>query len=194
MPVEFDANAVIALVAIICGTVIVLVVAVLGYRDRQNARRERYMNTPLNKFGDSDLDDLVGKYSTPDDPWAVPRTSAAEADTPRTYRAPTRSERDWSQKAQDWAGRTRDAVADTFDRGRARFDHHPAGSSPRSKIVALLLCVCFGRYGVHYLYVSRPVMCVLYFVTGGLFGIGWIYDIVRIALGKFPDDEGRLLL
>ena len=195
---EFDVNAVIALVAIICGTVIVLVVAVLGYRDRQNARRERYMNTPLNKFGDTDLDDLVGKYSTPDDPWATPRSAergprTSAADTPRRPQDPSYDEHAWSQKAHDWASRARDAVTDTYERGKARVDHHPEGSSPRSKIVALLLCIVFGRLGFHYFYVNRLGMGVLYFVTGGLFRIGWIYDIVRIGLGEFPDDEGRKL-
>ena len=194
-----DANFILAVIALICGTVIVVVVAVLGYRDRQNARRERYMNVPLNKFGEKDLDDLVGKYTTVDDPWATPRSADRDvrsdpADKPRRPQGPSADEHSWSQKARTWFDDAREAVSDTYERGKAKLDHHPAGSSPRSKVIALVLCVCFGRLGFHYFYVCRFGMGMLYLCTGGLFGIGWIYDIVRIAIGEFIDDKERKLL
>lgn len=65
--------------------------------------------------------------------------------------------------------------------------------SRKSQIVALILCVFFGGLGVHYFYVGRIGMGLLYLFTFGLFGIGWIVDIIRIAVGAFPDRDGYYL-
>ena len=66
-------------------------------------------------------------------------------------------------------------------------------TSDKRKIIALLLCIFFGEIGVHYFYVGRIGMGLLYFFTVGLFGIGWIVDIFRIALGSFKDNVGAPL-
>lgn len=63
-------------------------------------------------------------------------------------------------------------------------------TSDKNKIVALLLCIFLGEIGVHYFYVGRIGMGLLYFFTGGLFGIGWIVDIIKIATGSFYDNVG----
>lgn len=63
-------------------------------------------------------------------------------------------------------------------------------TSDRSKIVALLLCIFLGTLGIHYFYVGRVGMGILYLLTFGLLGIGWIVDIIRIALGSFRDNVG----
>lgn len=34
--------------------------------------------------------------------------------------------------------------------------------------------------GFHHFYLENPLMGGLYFLTGGLFGIGWLVDLVRI--------------
>ncbi len=52
--------------------------------------------------------------------------------------------------------------------------------------VALILCALFGPFGIHYIYVGRIGMFLLYFFTAGLFGFGWIFDIIRMIVGKFP--------
>ena len=59
----------------------------------------------------------------------------------------------------------------------------PAG---KDRIVALILCILLGGIGAHYFYVGRFGMGLLYLFTGGLFGFGWLIDLIRIALGKFP--------
>ncbi len=66
-------------------------------------------------------------------------------------------------------------------------------TSDRSKIAALLLCIFLGELGVHYFYVGRIGMGILYLLTLGLFGIGWLVDIIRIALGSFRDNVGAPL-
>lgn len=60
--------------------------------------------------------------------------------------------------------------------------------SKKSKTVALLLCIFLGWLGVHKFYVGKIGMGIIYFLTGGLFGIGWIIDIILIAVGSFKDE------
>ena len=68
---------------------------------------------------------------------------------------------------------------------------HPYSS--KSKIVALLLDIFLGYFGAHYFYVGKIGMGILYLFTLGLFYIGWIVDIFRIAFGKFTDKNGKIL-
>ena len=73
----------------------------------------------------------------------------------------------------------------------AAFGAGPAmGVSPKSRLVALLLCIFFGYFGVHRFYARRYLMGVVYLLTVGLFGIGWVVDIVLIALGRMRDGNG----
>jgi TM2 domain-containing membrane protein YozV len=43
--------------------------------------------------------------------------------------------------------------------------------------VAWLLLVFLGVFGAHRLYVGRWITAILYFLTGGLFLLGWLYDL-----------------
>ena len=61
------------------------------------------------------------------------------------------------------------------------------GASKKNKMVALLLCIFLGVLGVHRFYVGKIGTGLLYLFTGGLFGIGWIIDIILIAVGSFKD-------
>ena len=67
-------------------------------------------------------------------------------------------------------------------------------TSAKSKKTALLSCIFGGWCGVHYFYVGRIGMGILYFLTVGLFCFGWFCDIYRIASGKFKDSHGSHLL
>lgn len=64
----------------------------------------------------------------------------------------------------------------------------------KSKIVALVLAIFLGAFGVHRFYVGKAGTGILYLFTGGLFGIGWIIDIVMIILGSFHDKRGYKLI
>lgn len=58
------------------------------------------------------------------------------------------------------------------------------------KSMALILCVVLGMLGAHCFYAGKAGMGILYLFTGGLFGIGWIVDIIRIAAGSYTDSHG----
>lgn len=66
-------------------------------------------------------------------------------------------------------------------------------ASYKSTPLALLLCLFAGYLGVHYFYVGRAGKGLLYLLTVGLFGIGWILDIIVIATGSFRDNAGAPL-
>lgn len=62
--------------------------------------------------------------------------------------------------------------------------------SMKNRWVAFALAFFLGYFGIHYFYVGRIGMGILYFFTGGLFGIGWLVDIIRTACGSFTDSRG----
>lgn len=61
--------------------------------------------------------------------------------------------------------------------------------SSKNKMVALLLCIFLGYFGIHQFYVGKTGMGILYFFTMGLFGFGWIIDIILILCGSFKDSN-----
>lgn len=66
-------------------------------------------------------------------------------------------------------------------------------TSQYNKGVALILCIFLGFFGAHYFYTKKTGMGLFYLFTIGLFYIGWIVDIFRIACGKFTDSNGYIL-
>lgn len=65
--------------------------------------------------------------------------------------------------------------------------------SKYNKTLALILCIFLGYFGVHNFYVKKNKMGLLYLCTIGLFGIGWIVDIVMICTDKFKDGDGLIV-
>lgn len=64
------------------------------------------------------------------------------------------------------------------------------GVSAKSKMVTLILAIFLGYLGVHRFYVGKTGSGIVWLFTMGLFGIGWIYDIIKIASGTFRDGLG----
>ena len=55
-------------------------------------------------------------------------------------------------------------------------------SKSRSGIVAYLLWFFFGIFGIHRFYLGRPVSGVIWLLTGGLLGAGWLFDFFWTAV------------
>ncbi len=66
--------------------------------------------------------------------------------------------------------------------------------SDKNRLTALLLCLLIGFLGVHRFYVGRAGSGVVWLLTLGLLGVGWIYDCVMIATGEFVDEDGKRLV
>lgn len=65
--------------------------------------------------------------------------------------------------------------------------------SDKNWIATLLFCIFLGVWGVHRFYVGKPWTAILYILTGGLFGIGVIVDLVMIICDRFTDGNGRIV-
>lgn len=65
--------------------------------------------------------------------------------------------------------------------------------SQKNKGVALVLCVLLGYMGIHRFYVGKIGTGILWLLTLGCFGIGWIVDIVMLCCNKFADKSGAII-
>lgn len=65
--------------------------------------------------------------------------------------------------------------------------------SPKDFLATILLCGFLGVMGIHRFYVGKIFTGILQLVTGGGFGIWWIIDLIRIAIGSFTDSKGNYI-
>ena len=60
------------------------------------------------------------------------------------------------------------------------------GVRAKNKWVAFLLCLFLGGIGAHKFYEGRVGMGILYLLTVGLFGIGWLIDCIVLLCKPNP--------
>lgn len=65
--------------------------------------------------------------------------------------------------------------------------------SRKNRLVALLLCLFLGVWGAHKFYLGKIGVGVVYIFTYGLFGIGWLIDLVTLIFGNPLDKKGLRL-
>ena len=72
-------------------------------------------------------------------------------------------------------------------------DQNLQKEEPKDWLTTLLLNIFLGVLGIHRFYVGKVGTGVLWLISGGLFGIGYIIDIVLIVLGSFTDKQGNFV-
>ena len=65
--------------------------------------------------------------------------------------------------------------------------------SQKSYWITLLLAIFLGTFGIHRFYTGRKLTGILYLLTLGGVGIGWMVDIILVATGMFLDQEGNII-
>lgn len=64
----------------------------------------------------------------------------------------------------------------------------------RNKWIAFFLCLFLGCIGAHRFYVGKIGTGILWLLTGGLFAIGALIDLIIILTGGFRDEAGYPLI
>lgn len=63
--------------------------------------------------------------------------------------------------------------------------------SEKNRTVDLLLCIFLGGLGVHRFYEGKIGTGILWLISGGLFGVGWLVDLILIIVGNAKDKQGN---
>lgn len=58
------------------------------------------------------------------------------------------------------------------------------------KTSALLITIFLGEIGVHRFMAGKTGTGIIWLLTFGCFGIGYIVDVVQVATGKFTKKDG----
>ncbi|MEG0829337.1 MAG: TM2 domain-containing protein [Anaerovoracaceae bacterium] len=61
-----------------------------------------------------------------------------------------------------------------------------------SKTMAIIITFFLGELGVHRFMAGKVGTGIIWLLTIGCFGIGWIVDLVNVCTGKFTKKDGTL--
>lgn len=78
--------------------------------------------------------------------------------------------------------------------GKICFEYDRDMTSKKSWIITLLLNLFFGNFGAHRFYVGKKITGMLYLFTFGVFGIGYVYDLIMLILVLFKDKSGATVV
>lgn len=65
--------------------------------------------------------------------------------------------------------------------------------SEKNFVGTLLLCFFLGNLGIHRFYVGKIGTGILMLITLGGLGIWSLIDFIMIAVGKFKDNNGKVI-
>jgi TM2 domain-containing membrane protein YozV len=67
------------------------------------------------------------------------------------------------------------------------------GGKRVDKTLFLILTIFLGELGVHRFYAGKIGTGIIWLLTGGVFAIGWIVDIITVTT-KNADTEGKIIV
>ena len=68
---------------------------------------------------------------------------------------------------------------------------HAARGGGKNQIVALILCILLGLLGIHRFYLGYTGLGILYLLTLGIFGIGWLIDLILLIIPNGLTPKGK---
>ena len=71
------------------------------------------------------------------------------------------------------------------------FDKYLLEDKLMEKTPAILITIFLGELGVHRFLAHKTGTGIIWLLTGGCFGIGWLIDVIQVATGKFTDKNGN---
>jgi len=66
-------------------------------------------------------------------------------------------------------------------------------NSNKSWTVTTLLAIFLGYLGIHRFYVGKIGTGLIWIFTAGIFGLGWIIDIILILTQNFTDKDEKII-
>lgn len=63
-------------------------------------------------------------------------------------------------------------------------------SGPKSQIIAIVLCLVVGVLGVHRFYLGYTGIGIIQLLTGGVFGIWTLIDLIMLITGDLKPKDG----
>lgn len=59
-----------------------------------------------------------------------------------------------------------------------------------NKTTAVLIAFFLGEFGVHRFMAGKTGTGIIWLLTGGCLGIGWLVDLIKVATGSFECKDG----
>ena len=61
-----------------------------------------------------------------------------------------------------------------------------------NKTLGIIITIFLGMFGVHRFIAGKTGTGLIWLLTGGLLGIGWLLDILNVCIGAFTNKEGYI--